>query len=172
MAQGVVLQFDAATSGAVRECWRSLEKAGLPSLESFTHGRHEPHVTLVVADRLVEGEWLDTLRAEFFAGDPIRVSLTGVAAFPGGWVYLAVEGLPLAGHARLVASLGRDAEGIWEHYLPGQWVPHCTLAGGLTEQQAETAVTLVRTNWPPSTTTIVAAVMVDVETGNAHHLAA
>jgi 2'-5' RNA ligase len=148
-----------------------LETAGVPSLESFTHGRHEPHVTLVVADRLVEGEWLETLRAEFFTGDAIRVSLTGVATFPGGWVYLAVDGLPLAGHTRLVASLGRDAEGIWEHYLPRQWVPHFTLAGGLTEQQVEAATTIVRASRPPSTANIAAAALVDTETGNSQPLA-
>jgi 2'-5' RNA ligase len=170
MAQGVVLQFDHAASEAVRGCWRALETAGVPSLESFTHGRHEPHVTLVVADRLVEGAWLDTLRNEFFAGDPIQVRLTGVSTFPGGWVYLAVDGLPLAGQSRLVSSLGREAEGIWEHYLPEQWVPHCTIAGGLTEQQAAAAAAIVRTGRPPSTATIVATALIDTETGNSQRL--
>jgi hypothetical protein len=169
MAQGVVLQFDAATGEAVKACWRELEAAGVPSLGSFTHGRHEPHVSLIVADRLVVGDWLATLRDEFFAGDPLRVSLTGVATFPGGWVYLAVEGLPRAGHTRLVSSLGRDADGIWEHYLPGEWVPHCTLAGGLTEQQVQTAATRVRTSRPPSTT-IAGAALVDADTGHIERL--
>jgi hypothetical protein len=50
MAKGIVLLVDAESTRAIRQCWGQLEAAGIPSLESFTHRRHEPHVSLVVAE--------------------------------------------------------------------------------------------------------------------------
>jgi 2'-5' RNA ligase len=166
MAKGIVLLFDAESAGAIRAGWRQLEAAGIPSLESFTHRRHEPHVSLVVADEISVGDWVAVLRTGFFPADPIRIELGRADRFPGGWVYLGATGLPAPAHARLVTALGRDAKGVWEHYLPENWIPHCTLAGELSEQQSASAIEVLRSVPLPTVVSITSAALVDSETGD------
>jgi 2'-5' RNA ligase len=166
MAKGIVLLFDAGSSRGIRACWRRLEAAGIPSLESFTHRRHEPHISLVVADEIVIGEWVDVLRTGFFPTDPMRIELANAASFPGGWVYMGAGGLPAPSHARLITALGQDARGVWEHYLPQNWVPHCTLAGDLSDQQVTAAIDLIGSSPLPGIATIMSAALIDAGKGD------
>ena len=48
MALAVCLLFDSRTENALRSLWRRLEEVGVPTLLSHTHGRHVPHLSLVV----------------------------------------------------------------------------------------------------------------------------
>jgi 2'-5' RNA ligase len=166
MAKGIVLLFDAESAGAIRAGWRQLEAAGIPSLESFTHRRHEPHVSLVVADEIAIGGWMDVLRTGFFPADPMRIELGQAGVFPGGWLHLGVTGLPSSIHADVIAALGEDAKGVWEHYLPESWIPHCTLAGGLSDHQSASAIRVVRSAPLPTTVSIMSAALTDSETGD------
>lgn len=166
MAKGIVLLFDAESTRAIRRCWRQLEAAEIPSLESFTHRRHDPHVSLVVADEIVTGGWLDVLRAGFFPADPMRIEFGRAGVFPGGWLYLGVNGLPASSHATLIAALGGDTNGVWEHYLPHNWVAHCTLAGDLSEQQVTPALDVIGSSPLPRIASIMSAALVDSETGD------
>ena len=42
----VCLLLDDAAARAVRRLWRQLAEDGVPSLATYTHGRHVPHLTL------------------------------------------------------------------------------------------------------------------------------
>jgi len=171
MAQGIVLLLDAAANAAVRDCWQSLERAGLRSLASYTHGRHAPHISLVVAERVDVGEWLGTLGEAFFAGPPISVALGPVSAFPaGGWVYLGVDGLDRSAHSRLVASLGDDVAEPWEHYLPDVWIPHITLASGIDGDRIGEAFAVVASVLLPTPAMIEGAAVIDSESGSVDRL--
>jgi hypothetical protein len=167
MAQGIVLLLDDDADAAVRACWRSLEEAGIPSLVTHTHGKHVPHISLVVSELIEIGEWLAVLREGWFAGPPVSVRLGPVGTFPdGGWIFLDVEGLDRSAHARLVASLGAAVSDPWEHYLPDMWVPHCTLAGGLDAGQVAEAEALLG-NAGLIAATVESAAVIDSRTGAA-----
>ena len=166
-----MLLLDGDADAAVRACWRSLNDAGMPSLVTYTHGRHVPHISLVVAERVEDGGWLDQLREGWFAGPPVSVQLGPVGTFPeGGWVYLGVDGLDRSAHRRLVVSLGDDATDPWEHYLPERWVPHCTLAGGLDAGQLDAALEVLAESGLPIAATIDSAAVVDAESGSIRRL--
>jgi hypothetical protein len=47
VARAIELYFDADLEQAVRSLWQRLADAGLPSLSTFTHGRHRPHLSWV-----------------------------------------------------------------------------------------------------------------------------
>ena len=47
----VCLLFDRRSERAVRALWDRLERVGVPSLRSHTHGRHLPHVSFAVLRR-------------------------------------------------------------------------------------------------------------------------
>jgi 2'-5' RNA ligase len=166
VAQGIVLLLDGDADAAVRACWSSLDDAGIPSLADHTHRRHEPHISLVVAERIEVGAWTAVLREAWFSAPPASVRLGPVGTFPeGGWVFLGVEGLDRSAHRRLVASLGDDVTGHWEHYLPDQWLPHCTLAGGLDACEMGAAIEVLAGSGLPITATVDSVAVVDSESG-------
>src|SRR6266568_2668307 len=117
MAEAVVLRLDAAADAAVRSVWDRLGAAGVPSVRSLTHGRHHPHVSLVVAERVRRGDWVDLVRERFLAGGAMRLELGAPAVFPGpgGWLFLAVTMTPrlLAAHAAVAQAVEPYADGVW-----------------------------------------------------------
>src|SRR4051794_31050194 len=52
MGQALEFWFDDEADRAVRELWSRLDRAGVPSLATRTHGRHRPHVTFAVASTI------------------------------------------------------------------------------------------------------------------------
>ena len=62
----------------------------------------------------------------------LALSFASVGSFPGskGVAFLApVMTAELAAvHERFHAELAAFGSGAWPHYLPGRWVPHCTIA--------------------------------------------
>ncbi|TMB86903.1 MAG: 2'-5' RNA ligase family protein [Chloroflexi bacterium] len=171
MGQGIVLLLDGEADATVRACWQRLDDAGIPSLTTYTHGRHVPHISLVVAERVEVGGWRGALREGWFAGPPVSVQLGPVDSFPeGGWVFLGVDGLDRSAHRRFVASLGDDVTDPWEHYLPDRWVPHCTLAGGLDPDQLDAALEVLAGSWLPIAATIDSAAVIDAECGSIRRL--
>ena len=52
MAHAIEMFFDEQADAAVRGLWHRLADAGLPSLATYGHARHRPHVSLTVASNL------------------------------------------------------------------------------------------------------------------------
>jgi hypothetical protein len=60
----------------------------------------------------------------------------------------------LALHRRAHAALDAFGESCWEHYVPGAWVPHVSLALNATETAAQAATATLLTHWTPLTVRI------------------
>jgi len=133
VAHAVEMYFDDQADAAVRKLWQLLADGGLPSLATRTHRRHRPHVSLVVAESLA-GADLAPLRSVLMTRHP-TLHLYVLGTFPGreGGLFLGVPATAqlLEFHAGAHAALAGQPVGHWPHYLPGNWVPHCTLAEGL-----------------------------------------
>ncbi len=161
MAQGVVLLFDGAADAAIRSLWSALDEAGVGSLGTYSHRRHHPHVSLVVADAISS-----TVVARVLARSlriPRALTLDGVGAFVGRVLFLGVVPAPelLEASAEIGTALGRAGVDIWSHYRPGQWIPHCTLTQSVPQGQFGVAVDRVL-NFPlPLVTTISGIALVD-----------
>jgi 2'-5' RNA ligase len=124
------LALDPASAAVVRRTWRELADAGIGYMAA---SGARPHVTLGI------WEALDRDRAEaevirFAAETPaVQVRFASVGLFPAVAVFLAVtvtaELVALhTGFHRRFADFGG---GPSDHYRPGRWVPHCTLAADL-----------------------------------------
>jgi hypothetical protein len=91
-----------------------------------------------------------------------------LATFPGsgGALFLGVLVTAdlLAFHADVQAVIAGQLE-QWPYYLPGNWVPHCTLAEGLDKAQAAQAFGLLY-GYEPITATISGAGIKDTVTGS------
>jgi 2'-5' RNA ligase len=128
MAQGVVVFFEDEADAAVRELWARI---------GVTH-RLGPHVTFAAA-----GSIPPPARAE------LRADL-GLLTLPELWLYhltvfaeqdnvlvlgAVVDGELLAVHSAVHDVLAGRVRHPQAHYLPGSWVPHCTLAAGLPDAE-------------------------------------
>lgn len=172
MALALEIVLDDAATDAVHSAWLELAEAGVPSLATHTHCRHEPHVTFTVAMWGLDEE---LARAALAGTTPPPLTLSGPAAAPGemGVFYLTV--VPTLELLDLQAEVDRrlQAEGadLWPHYRPGSWVPHCMLGMGLADRHWGDALRLARA-WPmPLETRAVGASLVDVGTGDSVRIA-
>ena len=167
MAHALEMFLDEAGDAAVRRLWVRIDEAGVPSLADQTHGKHRPHVTLAIAESLssVSRARLRSVLAE----EPIRLDLHTLGTFPGdeGAVFLAVttNGQLISRHERLHEVLAEDAVEQWEYYLPGSWVPHCTLTQRLSHQQVLVAMGAVL-DYEPVTAVVSSVGITNTVTGD------
>ncbi len=143
MVESLDLPFDAVADTAVRALWDRLEEAGVPTLRTYTHRRHRPHVSLLVADSIdlaAAGEAL----APLDLGDPVALELVGPGLFPGDPAVLYLTVAPTSGllelHRRVLGAVRPATHGVWPHYALGRWVPHCTVAMAVALDAIEPAV--------------------------------
>ncbi len=167
MAQELEFLFDDEADHAVRELWARLEKAGVPSLATRTHGRHRPHVTFAMASAIPMGK-RDSLREDLARLAIPRLWLSTLAAFSSydNVLMLAavVDTELLAVHSAVHDVLARRVHSPSAYYLPGSWVPHCTLAQGV--EPAEVAAGFAAL-YPvePIRATITSVAVVNTHTG-------
>lgn len=138
MAQALEFFFDGEADAGVRTLWRKLEHAGVPSLHTRTHRNHRPHVTFAIAGGI---------------GTPTRKALAGeleLLSLPALWLYTlgtfpttenelvltaVVDAELLAVHSAIHDVLAKRAKNPSAYYMPGAWVPHCTLAQEIETEQ-------------------------------------
>ena len=162
--------FDSQASRRIRAVWDALESVGVPSLRDLTHGRHRPHVSLAVADRLDPVAVADAL-AGTPAYPPSPVSLDYVGQFVGRVLWLGP--VPTAGlldhHAAVHARLARAGIAVDPYYHPGRWVPHCTVSIRVPRPMLAEAVRLCL-EVLPIPATFVGAAVADHNRGEYHPL--
>jgi hypothetical protein len=129
VALAVCLLFDRRSERAIRALWDQLESLGVPSLRSHTHGRHVPHLSYAVLR-----SWdLASVTAALSGpgdGEPVDLSFDGIGLFRRGRAWLlagAAAGLA-ARQERAAAAVTATGAELHKHYVPGAWLPHCSLA--------------------------------------------
>lgn len=171
MALAVCLLFDPRGDQLVRNLWAHLEADGIRTLQSHTHGRHQPHLSYAV---LLEWD-LDRVRAALDAlppGGPFELACQGSLVFPRGRVALAPS-VPASVTARQEAvarALDESGAVLHRHYQPGRWVPHVSLAVRAGGAELGTVATAVADTVPLALRATRAA-LVDSGTGQVWELA-
>lgn len=165
MALAVCLLFDKRGDLLVRELWARLERDGVRTLQSHTHGHHHPHLSYAV---LLAWE-LDAVRAALDTlprNGGFELSFHGSVVFPRGRVALA-PAIPadVATRQQAVAdALTASGAVLHRHYLPGQWVPHVSVATRAAGAALPPVVKAVA-DALPLTVTAERAALVDSSTG-------
>lgn len=138
MANALEMFFDDDAEAAVRDLWRTLDSIGVPSLATKTHRKHRPHVTLAVAGSVPAGT-RKQLRSEFSLLSIPDLWLYTLGTFPGEEPVLLIGAVVdtelLAVHSAVHDVLAGKVTNPSAYYFPGGWVPHCTLAQGITADQ-------------------------------------
>lgn len=127
----VELLLDEAADLTVREAWRRLADAGLPSQARHRSPTNSPHLTLAACPELTAPIRWEL--AEVVAALPLPVRFTGVVRFerPTSVLAWALElDDALAGvHRRVWDAVVSDSppETLNPFHDPGRWSPHVTL---------------------------------------------
>ena len=129
MSLAICLLFDARSDHLMRELWSRLEDAGVSTLATHTHRRHQPHLSYAVLrswDLRRAREALTVLPA----AEPSMMSFHGTLAFPRGRVALApaVTADMALRQWRIATALVATGAELHRNYESGQWVPHVSVA--------------------------------------------
>lgn len=129
MALAVCLLFDRRSERAIRALWDRLEEQGVPSLRSHTHGRHVPHVSYAVL-RSWDQTAVAAALGDLGDGTPVDLSFDGVGLFRRGrtWLVAGVSAEFVARQLRVAQAVTATGAELHKHYVPGTWLPHCSLA--------------------------------------------
>ena len=146
MPFAVELFFNTHAEKQICDAWEAIQQEGISS--SLLDAGYRPHVSLGVCKRIELGAFKTELSTFAASLAPFPMSLSNVGIFPGaeGVVFLGVTvtGHLLDVHAAFHQIFKTHAQEQSEYYAIGRWVPHCTLAFGLSERQIAEAVPICR----------------------------
>lgn len=128
MVQALEFFFDDAAEDEIRSLWRRLEQAGVPSVAKHTN---RPHLTFAAGSSFsaaVRGELTAELR--LLSLPRVWLYTLGTFATNDNELFLGsiVDTELLAVHSAVHDILAKKVRNPSAYYLPGSWVPHCTLA--------------------------------------------
>ena len=166
----VCLLLDDAAARAVRRLWRQLAEDGVPSLATYTHGRHVPHLTLASLGTSDVEAVLPVL-APVPREQPAQLRFEALGAFTRSRCSLVPIVSPelLVTQQRVVEALGSAGLPVQRHYLPGDWLPHLTLTPRIPVELLSVVAQRVY-EVLPFTATATRTVVVDTGTGDVHPL--
>jgi len=139
VAQVLEFFFDDEADAAVRALWRRLDQAGVPSAAG--HRDNRPHVTFAAAGT-IPVRARATLKTDLALLSLPALWLYTLGAFAtGNTLFLGAitDTELLAVHSAVHDALAGKVRDPLADYLPGAWVPHCTLAQDVTADQLVTA---------------------------------
>jgi 2'-5' RNA ligase len=112
-----------------------------PSMAALNH---PPHITLAIYNSIDEDRLSRAMHQVMDGQPPLQLTFRSIARFdePGlvFWAAPDVSATLLPMHAKLHQLI--DPAFCHEHYRPGSWVPHCTLAFRVTEANLTKAIEL------------------------------
>ena len=170
MALAVCLLFDARSEQAIRRLWHRLEDLGVPTLLTHTHGQHVPHVSYAVL-RSFDLEKVSDALALLPDEGPMVLHFDAIGMFRRSrtWLLPSVTSDIARRQERVVEAVESTGADLHQHYRPGVWVPHCTLAPRTTLERLPTIASAVFDVLPLITTADRAA-LIDTSTGAQHAL--
>ena len=132
MAFAVVLYFEEKHEKEFLKIWKALAKKSLTT--DLVKAEIRPHITLAIYDELNCQPCEPQLANIAAQTRPIEFQIThlGLFTIPEPVVFAAPTFTQefLGFHQHLHDVLVSESKKPWEMYLPGRWVPHCTLALG------------------------------------------
>lgn len=141
----VELLLDLRGEGLLHRDWDLLRQAGLPSSGRHTAASNRPHITLLAAPRIPADQ--DGALAALAEALPLPISIAGLVLFRTGRGHvlarLGVVSAALLELHRTVHGILRDVPDIAGNCVPDRWVPHATLARGMTAAQVAQAMELL-----------------------------
>jgi 2'-5' RNA ligase len=163
----VELRFDDNLAERVRGLWRGLEEIGADSFGAV--GEPVPHMSLAVYDdeaEVDEAAASDLVSELAVRCSPTAVAFAGFGMFPTEENVLFLAPVVTPALLELHATYHAMAAGLEAtcrpHYLPGRWVPHCTLSMLGPIAAVQDGLGHLATSWTPLDGTIRSVALIKV----------
>lgn len=131
----VLATFDAATDAHIRGIWERLSSLGM---RTPIDDHEPPHISFGGVELLDIPAFQRSVEP-VLAGMPLALSFSHVGVFGGGrfmWLGTSLDESLRSLHERTDAALrSSSTEAPDAMYLPGKWIPHCTLANSVSPEQ-------------------------------------
>jgi hypothetical protein len=159
MALAVCLLFDDHADSVIRSVWARLERDGIRTLATHTHGHHAPHLSYA------------SLRTYDLEAVRTTLHLDAFGTFRRSrcWLAPAINAELAGRQAAVVDAVAAAGADLHKHYVPGRWIPHVTLAPRLHLTDLA-AVASVVYDVLPITAVTERAVLIDTSTGERYPL--
>jgi 2'-5' RNA ligase len=149
MAFAININTSGRTGACIRDYWAKF--GCLEPVPSMAALDYPPHVTLAIYDVISAAELRDALRVAFGGCQRIRLRFHKLAYFDQPQLVFWAAPEPseplLCAHAAIHRLI--DPSLCREHYRPGAWVPHCTLATGVSAHNRQEAIALAEEKIEP-----------------------
>lgn len=151
MDYGVILYFDDRNSNYIDNLRNKVydNRVNSHTIDSGIR----PHITLASFECENISEFIDNLKDFLKNEKSFKVNFSSIGIFPFGKkvVYLSpVLDSNLSGiHQRFYESFDSEDLNYTVHYLPDNWVPHCTIASRLDFNEVTKAVTTLQDEFKP-----------------------
>jgi 2'-5' RNA ligase len=147
----VQFYFDRALEDAVLELRRALTAAGVtPTLDQLGD---RPHVSASVLPHLDEAAFRGRLEHLARGIAPFSIALSALGAFPSAEGVLFLAPAPSASLLRAQRLVHEELLGLGAspspYYVPGEWVPHCTIGLNLPTHEVHRAFQVGLANLRP-----------------------
>lgn len=130
MPFAVHLFFDTNTEAVVKLAWKRLADTGIAPYMHYSGNR--PHLSLAIYENLDLTACEQELESFAAGRDPLPVIFQYVGIFPTTLATVFLGPTVTAGllelHAQIHEVLRTVGSDPSPYYLPGKWIPHCTLA--------------------------------------------
>jgi len=130
MPYALVMYFDKKSEESLRKIWVDISESGITS--SMMDSGIRPHITLSVFSKLeclpCEQELAAFARKTRLIGLQASFFSFFVNPYPVVFIAPTPTRALMAFHQNIINSLVADLEVTNPMYLPGSWIPHCTLA--------------------------------------------
>ena len=152
MGYAVELYLDEKAQDNVRKLRAALRAQGID--DGLDLVNETPHISLAVIPDVEDERVLDVVARFAAAQAPLTVTLEAIGSFVGPQNVLFAVPIPspalLTAHSSLHAQLRAHCDYL-PYYLPGRWVPHCSLVMRLADEQMGAAFTWLRETFKPIT---------------------
>jgi 2'-5' RNA ligase len=142
MGFAVELLFDTESEARIKSLWDAIAEA--TGNAYLLNSGSRPHLSLALFNSLEGVDLRDTLASFARSTAVFSLEFEAIGLFPGPEcvVYLApvVTWDLLETHAYLHRSLSELAVRSSDYYLPGRWIPHCTVAYDVSHEQVSEAI--------------------------------
>lgn len=151
MAYAIDLFLDEDSDRLIRDIWQELAENDINN--SMMSAGNRPHLTLAMFDDIDIEETDELLRIFSDNVGPIILKLIHIGVFPDkeSTVFLgaAVEECLLNIHNEFHELFRKFHHEKWDVYLPGEWIPHCTVAIDVSMREALNITEYLIKNYRP-----------------------
>lgn len=149
MPFAVIMLFDDATDHKVRAIWDALRQENIPV--DFPEVGGSPHVSLALFDDIDREAFRERLQAFITHRKSFDICFSHVGTFGNQRGVIFLGPVPESELLDIHEAFHQTFDEFRPHfhspyrissdyYLPDQWVPHCTLANSLSEDQVAQAI--------------------------------